>query len=674
MTEPGLLVHGSIPPPLERDLSVVGNYFPRVEAFEKVTGRAQYAGDIKLPGMLHAMILRSPYSSARIRSIDTSAAGALPGVKAVLTKDNTPGWFTYWYLIPQEAFPEIITFAGQEVAAVAAETPNIARKALELIKVEYEPMPVVLDTDEAIKETSPIIQNGGGPSPSEGTAGLLPPKGSRLGNIFGGKPFVLMRGDLNRGFAEADKVFEDTFTTPFQHHGTLQTRTCVANWEGDKLTVYESSQGVWQPREQLAKSLGLPVEKVRVIVKYQGGGFGSKAGAQRFAHYASKLSIVTGKPVRLQLTRREEFVSHPRRASAKIYFKTGVKMDGTITAVYGRVVLNIGSGGLYQKLVDNPNHAAIEQYFQLYKCPNVLLEQFAVFTNHQYTGPCRSPHNSIGSFATESHIDRIATELGIDPLDFRLKNYAVYADQTKMTPYSSKRLDKCMELVTEAIGWDRRGQLREQNTRSHIKRGMGMANYVYHGIGAPPYEAYAEIVIQHDGSITLHAGIVDMGTGSATTLSMIAAEELGVNLEDVKIVYGDSNNTLYAPASHASRVIPEMGPAVLKAASDARQRLFEFASPILKAGVKELESKMGVIYVRSDTSRQIPFKDACKAMGPGVAIKCVGSRAPNPTFPWFATFGSQAAEVEVDTETGKVTILKGASDSRIWQGFEPEVL
>jgi len=656
-----LLVKGTPPPRLDREFTVVGKPLHRRESYEKVTGNAKYAGDIKLPGMLHAKILRSPHAHARILRIDAGKAEAMPGVKAILTKDNNPEWFTYWYMIKQKAFPEIVTYQGEEVAAVAAEDIETAQRALELIDVEYEVLPFVIDPKEAMKDDAPLMDTVDG----DGIGALFPPHGTREKNIYGGAPKVLKRGDVEKGFREADLVIEGEYSVPPQHHGTIQTRTCVAQWDGQKLTVWESCQGVWQPKEQLARSLGLHPDQVRVIVRFQGGGFGSKAGAQRFSHYASKLSMVTGRPVRLELTRAEEFVSHPRRHVGTFYIKTGVKMDGTLTAMSGTAIINLGSGGWWVGI-------AILEPFYVYKCPNAYFEQYGVYTHTQYTGPMRSPQNVFGAFAAESHMDRVAAELKMDPYEFRLKNYTEYGDQDNKIPYSRKSLDKCMELVTQAIGWERWSKLGKVNEGSTRKKGIGMANYIYHGVGTHPFHAEAEIVIKSDGSITLHAGIVDIGTGSATIMSMIAAEELGVSLGDVNIIYGDTKSTRYAPASHAARVTPEMSPAVLQAAAEARQNLFARAAQLLDARVEDLRSKNGVIYAKTDPSRTISFSDACRVLAPGEIIVGRGSRAPNPDKPIFATFGSQAAEVKVDIETGEVQVIKIASAHEFGRALNPK--
>jgi CO/xanthine dehydrogenase Mo-binding subunit len=670
MAESRLLVKGSPPPPLDRNLTVVGKSLNRRDGAEKVTGRAKYSGDIKLPGMLYGKILHCPHPRARIRRIDVSRAETLPGIHAVLTKDNTKGWRTTWYRVPQLAFPECTTHEGTEVAAVAAETIRIAQTALERIDVEYEVLTPMFDAEETLKN----------PPPSLVADEEYPGRG-----IFDRKPYVIKRGDVGKGFNEADIIVEDVYTTQVSHHGTIQTRACVASWDGQNLTVWDATQGVWNAKLALAESLGLDPENVRVIVKYLGGGFGSKAWSHRITYYAAKLSMVTGRPVRMERTRGEEFVNHSRRYDIKMYLKMGAKKDGTLTAIQEKAVVNMGAAAT------TDNYYIMQVIWHtanLHTCPNVYLEQVGVFTNKQITGPTRSPMNMQAIFALESHMDRMAVQLGIDPLEFRMKNYATFqtvgADQSRdltarmksydtKVPYSSKILDQCMKLATDAIGWEKRNKVDSVN-EGMVKRGIGMASYlVTQGVGLPPYAAEASIVIRNDGTIDLLAGIVDIGGGQQTILPMIAAEELGVGADDIRVIYGDTKGTPYAPSCHASRCTPEMGPAVVQAAAEARQKLFALASPMLGAPVEEIQSKNGQIYVKRDLLHSIPFRTVCGKITPGVPIIGRGSRAPNPKEPMMATFGAQAVELEVDIETGQVTILKVAAAQDFGRAINPKL-
>lgn len=655
MAESKLLVKGAVPPPLDRELTVVGKPLNRADAFEKVTGQARYSGDMKLPGMLYGKTLHCPHPRARIVRIDTSKAEALPGVMAVLSKESTKGWRTSWYEVLELAFPELITHEGVEVAAVAAVDVPTAQKAIELIDVEYEVLTPMLDAAETLRNPPPP---------------LIADEEYPGREMFDRKPFVIQRGDLEKGFEEADVIVEETYTTQVSHHGTIQTRACIASWDGENLTVWDAIQGVWYSKLALARSLGLKPENVRVMVKYLGGGFGSKAWSQRITYYAAKLSMMTGRPVKMERTRSEEFINHSRRYDTRMYLKMGAKKDGTLTAILQKAVVDIGAAATEENYYCRQ---IIWHTANLHACPNVYLEQTGVSTNRQTTGPTRSPMNMQAIFALESHMDRMAVELGMDPFDFRMKNYATYQSvgtaEAHLTgdgtttfaakiPYSSKILDECMKLATDAIDWKKRSKA-PVASRSPVKRGMGMASYlVLQGVGLFPYRAEARVEIKHDGTINLYAGVVDIGGGQKTILGMIAAEELGVPADAVTVILGDTQDTPYGPSCHASRCTPEMGPAILQAACEARQKLFEHAAVLLDTDHGRLGSKEGMIYVKSDPRRSIPFSKACRNMGEDESIIGMGSRAPNPAEPMMATFGAQTVELEVDTETGRVNILK----------------
>jgi xanthine dehydrogenase molybdenum-binding subunit len=648
MVERRLLVKGTPPPPLEREFTVVGQPLDRRDGVEKVTGRAKYSGDMTLPDMLYGKILHCPHPRARVIKINTRRAESLPGVRAVLTKENTKGWRTYWYEIPQIACPEYLTYEGQELAAVAAEDAAVAQRALELIDIEYEVLPPMLDAEEALKHPIPLCLG------DEEYPGR---------DLFDRKTYVIKRGDIEKGFAEGDVVIEETYITPTQYHGTIQTRACVASWDGRNLTVWDATQGVWNSKGALAMSLGLNPDNVRVIVAYLGGGFGSKAWAHRVTYYAAKLSMVTGRPVRVERTRKEEFLSHSHRYNCNISLKMGAKKDGTLTAIYEKAILNIGAAASQHTY----NFYIIWPTSNLYACPNVYLEQTGVYTNLQLIGPTRSPFNMPSNFALESHIDRMAEALNIDPLDFRLKNYVHFGSthnkqalsgQERTFSFSSKKLDDCMRLATKAIGWERRKSLGKVATGTK-KRGIGMAAFIAQQAGGiTPNAAYADVSITHDGKINLHIGVVDIGGGQKTIFSMIAAEELGVHADDITVISGDTQDTRYAPSCHVSRGTAEMGPPVLQAAAEARQKLFEVAAPILGVKAEELQSENGAITVRSNPWRSISFKTVFDKIDPEEPVRGSGSRETNPNDPMFVSFGAQAAEVEVDIETGEIKILR----------------
>jgi CO/xanthine dehydrogenase Mo-binding subunit len=653
-----LLVHGDVPPPLGRDLAVIGRSINRRDALEKVTGQAVYSSDMTLPGMLHAKILRCPHAHARIRRIDTSRAAALPGVHAVLSLENTRGWHTYWYMIAQPAFPEEIAYAGQEVALVAAETVDIALHALGLIEVEYEVLPAALTPREAMKPDAPRVP-------------VLDVERPREGNVQ--QPIYLRaRGDVDRGLAEADVVSESHLTLPTQYHVDIQTRCCIADWDGLRLTVYEASQGVWNVKRELAKSLGLEEDRVRVVVQNMGGGFGSKAGAQRVVHYAARLAMLAGRPVRLELTRPEEFLSHPRRYAGEVTMRLGARRDGTLTAIDAEIVLDIGSGSLYAGKYTMTLH----QISELYRCPSVRVRIVAVYTNTSPTGPQRGVLDPIATFSTEAAIDDLAARLGMDPLALRMKNYAEdfqgLDDTTPALPYTSKHLDACLATVADAIGWADRDRL-AADARGSVRRGVGIAAYCIERGGYAPFSAKADVVARPDGSVEVQAGVVEIGAGQITILPMIAAEELGLPAERIRIHHGDTDGTHYAPSSHASRITSEVGPAVLQAAAMVRGRLFELVAPQLEVSPLDLVAADERIHVRGVPARGLSFTAACALMSEP-EIRATGSRAPNPDDVIFRLFGAHGAEVLVDVETGELRVVRIVCSHDIGRPINPKLV
>jgi len=666
---PKLLVQGDAPPRLEREFTIIGKELDRVDGVEKATGEAVYSGDIKLPGMLYAKILRSPHAHARIVKIDTAEAERLPGVRAVISKNDSASWNTYWYTIQQPAFADEVGYYGQVVAAVAADSTEIAEKALQLIRVEYEVLPAVFDAEEAMKPGAPKV-----PSLDQVDETVTrAPHAKPVGNVFEGKPTVLERGDVRAGFREADVIVEAKFSTNFQFHAALQTRTCVAHWDGDSLTVYDSSQGAWQVKDDLSRSLKIPLEKVRVVIKYMGGGFGSKAGAQRFLHYAAKLSVLTRRPVRLEFTRPEEFLAHPHRQSSKTWIKIGAKKDGKLCAIEERMLLNLGIGSAYGA----QGEKGIEHAFELYECPNAYCEQTGVHTNTPITGYMRSVMRVIGNFPLECMMDELAAKLGIDPVELRMKNYTTYGEQERKVRYSAKNLDLCIAKVVQETNWKEKRERftrKNQSGKSPIKRGMGMAAYLYEGVGLPPFKANATVELGRDGKATVYCGLVDIGGGQATMASMLVAEELGLQLQSVEVHWGDTQGTDYSPGTHASRMTAEMGPALLQAAYNVRKQVFEIAAPRLGVPASELQSALGRIYSKRDQSLSKTFAEVCGQMPRSVAkLVGKGSRIANPKDVAFKTFGAQVAEVEVDTETGAVSVVRITSAHELGRALNPKL-
>jgi len=606
----------------ETKLKFVGKAQPRVDGFERVSGQAQYTHDIQLARMLYGRILRCPHPHARIKHINTSRAERFAGVRAVLCYKNAPQ--IPWRGSQTFLFDTTLRYAGDEVAVVVADDEEIAEDALELIEIEYEVLPFVLDPEEALKPDAPQIHPNG--------------------NLLNGKPEIYERGDIEKGLKEADVIVEDTYKTQVALHNCMETHGSVAVWDGDSLTIWDSTQHIFGVRQGVATALGIPLHKVRVIKKYMGGGFGSKNSTGKYTVMAALLARQTGRPVKIMLDRKEENLSTGNRNSTVQYLKIGAKRDGTLTAIHLKSIAGIGAYAAFGTGVGGPVR-------QLYRCPNVRTEEYSVFTN---TGPMsafRAPGYVEGTFALESLMDQLAEKLNIGPLELRLKNYTEN-DQISGRPYSSKGLKEAYQVGAEKIGWAKRAQLKKSNNSK--RRGMGMASQIWSGNGSPP--AYALIKINQDGTATVISGTQDIGTGTKTALAQIAAEELGFPIETISIEIGDTQTGPYAPLSAGSMTLASVGPAVRTAAQDAKKQLLSVASQVLETPAEKLTVEDGFIVNRS-TNERTPAKEVLSKLGNFMIIGR-GARGPNPEKFNVNTFGAQFAEVEVDTETGEVTVIK----------------
>lgn len=642
----------------ETPLQVVGGPHPRVEGTEKVTGRARYAYDIRLPGQLYAKVLRSPYPHARILWIDTSRAEALPGVRAVISVsagpengDLSPRRFTprggatsvsqprvltrgastpdlseiRWYG-DSYLFDRTVRFVGDEVAAVAAESEEIAEDALRLIEVEYEPLPFVLDMEAALQPDAPRIQ------PS--------------GNLAT-EPKVYQRGDPEAGFREAEVIIDHVYTTATALHNCLEPHGCTAAWEGDHLTLWESTQSIFEVRGQVAEKLRLPEHHVRVIKEYMGGGFGSKQIAWKHCVIAALLSQRAGRPVQLMLDREAENLAAGNRNPTRQHVRIGAKRDGTLTALTVRIEQAVGA-----YMVGGEGSNVSGAYQRLYQCPHLRTEQLAIHTN---TGPAvafRAPGYVEGAFGLESALDELARELGIDPVALRLRNYAD-RDQSKDKPYTTpESLRLCCERATETFGWKTYSPPAPLGSR---RRGIGFAAHDWGGSGYPP--GYAWVKINSDGSADVVTGTQDIGTGTRTGLAQVAAEELGLPMERVALHLGDTANGPYAPVSSGSATQATIGPAIRAAAADARRQLLEAAAAALEVNAERLSIREGCIHFEEGPPRSVPVEEITRQIAPHMILG-QGARGPNPPDKSVRTFGAQCVEVEVDTETGEVTVLR----------------
>jgi xanthine dehydrogenase YagR molybdenum-binding subunit len=601
----------------------VGKRHPRVEGPLKVTGRAKYTYDVKLPGMLYGRMVGTEIAAGEIVAIDTSKAEALPGVKALWTADS-----------------RIVRFAGQDVAAVAAVSPEVAMDAARLVKVTYKERPFTHELRAAMKDDAPLVYD-----LDRSPVGRDVP---RRGNVAGPTGGQAGRGDVEKGFAEAEVVHEGTYYCAVHTHSCLETHGVVASWEGDQLTVYASTQGIFAVREGLAEALGLDRKNVRVICEHMGGGFGSKAypsaSGSAFALAACRLAKKAGAPVKLMLDRKQEQLCTGNAPSALIRVKVGAKKDGTLTAVH---YVSYGSGGVTTGAATSRPAAALHG-----KNPNLKIENYDVFTNAGPAAALRAPGNSQGAFGLESAIDELAEKLGLDPLELRKKNEA---SPVRMAQY---------DLGAKEIGWARRNKKAGDMSTGGLgpakgakKRGLGMADGNWY---VNAYDnSNAQLRVHRDGSVEIITGCQDLGTGYRTAMMIVAAEELGIEARDVTIRLGDTQFP-QGPLSGGSVTTNSMAPVVRLAANQARTKVFALAAPLLGAKPEELDAANGTIFVAKDKTKSVAFKQAAAKMS-GETIDCAARRPKQYESFRSDLAGTQFAEVEVDTETGEVRVIRMVS-------------
>ncbi|MDR2837682.1 MAG: molybdopterin-dependent oxidoreductase [Azonexus sp.] len=663
-------------------MDVVGHSVERPDAFDKVTGGKGYPVNVRLPGMLHAKMLRSPYPHARIVRIDASRAEQLPGVKAVLLPKDVPQIkFCPVFFVPAEAPSmvldfdvmngEIVRYVGQPVAAVAATTAAIAEAALELIDVEYEALPAVFDPEEAMQPGAPQLHPN---SPN---------------NIAVNPSFVA--GDIEQGFADADFIFEGVYETQRVHTCYMEPRVCVVDMDRqDNITIHVTTQHLFGTREKLAFALGLPESKVKVVkAPYIGGGFGGKLELTAMEPVAALLSKKTGRPVRLEQTRQEDFITTTRNP-IKVYLKTGVKKDGSFTARYAKSILDCGAHATHGAEVINV-HGAFGLFFN-YHAPHAKWEGFTVYTNNMIGGGYRGYGAPQGSFAVESQIDEICTKLGLDPIEMRLKNARKQGEPHPFNPaftLSTYGLPECLRQGAEKIGWT--AAIAAPKSEGAKKRGFGLAVHpvwVSGCMGFPDiYEhSGAMIKLNRDGTADLATASMDIGSGQIVTLCQIAAEELGLPAGAVRMSsQSDTDNVPFDAPTHASRVTYSSGNAVKTAAAAAKKRLFEVAATMMEVSPDDLEVAKGVVSVKGAPGKSVTVAEvARRAESPFVQMTPEGpkpttieekgtiigmaslSPKSNPT-PCAAQF----VEVEVDTETGQVSVLRAVYAHDIGRVINP---
>jgi len=640
--------------------SPVGKSVPRIDARQKVTGEAVYVFDLKFPGMLAGKMLRSPHAHARIVKIDTSKAEKLPGVRAVVTAEDTPkikfGSNEYFFPYTVDQYPlefEKVRYIGDEIAAVAAVDEATAERALSLIEVEYEVLPAVFDPVEAMKPGAPQIHT------ARNNIGVMLP---------------VCFGDPDRALRESDYVHEDLFVLPSAAHAALEPHVSIGQYEvsANRITLWSSTQAPFKIREAMAKTLKMQEADIRVIKLNVGGGFGGKLEMFPMDFCACLLSKKCGgAPVKMMCTRQEVF-SCTRRKHPMIYkLKSGVKKDGTLMAITGEV---IADGGAYCSYGPTVIAAGIMRFMMVYQLKNIRLFGSRVYTNNPISGAIRGFGGVQSGFAIESHMDMLARGIGMDPAEFRLKNAT---DPNTMTIYkmilSSNGLKDCIRKAVEISGWKEKYGVKKEEAPGVFRGiGLGIAADV---MGSKMYKSHESagsiIKVEEDGSVYLFTGAADTGQGSDTAMAQIAAHELGVAYERIRIKAADTEITPFDTGSFASRVTFISGNATKNAATDAKRQILDVAAQELKLDAQDLDIKDEQVVNKKSGKALFSFDQAvvlCYSFNYGRLIIGRGNYNPKTTPIDFRTgegnisgsygFEAQIAEVEVDTKTGRVKVLK----------------
>ena len=616
--------------------SVLRKSYPRVDGAAKVTGKTQYAGDVYLPGMLYCKLAKSPRSHARIVSIDTSKAERLPGVRGVITcKDFPDVRFGSGALRDRRILAlDKVHYIGEPLAAVAAVDEITAQEAVDLISVEYQDLPEVVNPLDAIKPDAPMVHED-----IKEFEGFSFDMGANICTLLEND-----RGDVDQAFQDADYVFEDTFRSQGVNQGFLEPMACVASVDpSGRINVYASTQGSYMLRAELANLLDVPVSRIRVMAMELGGGFGVKQHVCLEA-YPVMLALKTGKPVKITATREEVFTLSGPRLPANIYLKTGVMKDGTIVA---RESVGLYDMGAY---LGPGSQAGVNHPLGAYHIPNFRLRSYAIYTNKIWTGAYRASGVADMHFAVESHIDIMAGKLGMDRLEFRLKNAYEEGDTSVGGARITKNgLKETIRAVGERLGTP--GSRSEDKDK--IATGVGLSVGEWKSGSGP---STASISLNEDGTISVLTGSVDM-SGTDTVLAQIAAETFGIAMEQVIIAKRDTDLAPYTQPTGGSRIIYSQGKAVQMATQDAKDKLLALAAERLHLLPNALECADGRVCVQDNptqgyTLAQLARMSLTSRSGPIIGIGSLSS------MPYAPVFNTQGVEVKVDRETGQVRVTR----------------
>ncbi len=625
---------GEPPPwPPNAELKVIGKRTSRLEARSKVTGRARYTSDVQLRGMLHARRIVATVPHARIVRIDTSRAEQVPGVKAVHLLDRVVETPVLRNPAAEgSARWPTVRYVGQPIGAIAATTQAAAEQAVRLVEIEYAPLPFTVDLEEALLPGAPRVYPGPvaprKPAPDQP---LPDEEGNRRG------PVVTARGDVAKGFSEAEVIVEATYRTQVQTHSPMETHAVVAHWDDGFLTLYDSTQATAVVRDDAADVLGLDPERVRVLAQHVGGGFGSKLWLRSHQVLAAHLSRKSGRPVRLALDRAEEHQSVGNRPSSRQRIKIGARRDGTLTALeldaVGSAGVGIGAGVSFVAE-------------RMYACPNFKGAQADVFTNAGPGAPFRAPGVPQGAFALEQTIDELAEKLGLDPLVLRDR-----IDVRDDAAADAHRVER--RIGAERVGWKRRHA--PGADPGPVKRGLGVAQSMWPHIVFP--RASCDLSISRAGEVTIRSSVQDIGTGTRTVLAQVVAEELGLQPDRIQVLIGDTQFPV-GPSSGGSNVTGSMTPVARNAAYDAGRALRVAAGKRLDADPERLVFRDAML-VEPASGKALRFAEAAGLLDRnGVTVRA--QRTENYGYSgegWRGAIGGvQFAEVAVDVETGVVRV------------------
>jgi CO/xanthine dehydrogenase Mo-binding subunit len=644
----------------------VGQRAKRLDSPQKLTGLERFTGDLRLPGLLYARPVGSAYAHARIRGIDKSAALAIPGVVNVFTADDLP--------IARDAsgnpvkipiaFGEAL-YAGHIIALVLAESDAAAQDGVAAVEVDYEPLDVVGTLDQGLDPSAPTVRlkpAGGGSEEAgmhnadaaqqaEGEQEQLPP------NVSNSIHFN--RGNIAQGFAEADEIVDLTFDSLTVHQGYLETQACLVSTDplGD-LTVYTSTQAAFFCRNRVSEAVSLPVHRVKVVPMPVGGGFGGKFVL--IEPLVAAAAVASGRPVLLQYTRMEDFLAGNPAPDCRIQLKVGAKRDGTLTALQSRMVFDSGANA------GSPLQISAILMGGYYRVPNLEIRGYEVLTHKAAAGAYRAPGAQQGTFAIESVIDELARRLGLDPLEMRIQNCVVEGDpRPNGNAWPRIGLKETLEAVRDHPLWKNRAQANAQG------RGVGVACGGWPG-GVEPGTAICRL--DHDGTLTVVLGSVDLN-GTNTTFAQIAAEAFSMEPDSIQVTTADTNAAPYAGGTGGSKITYTMGPAVQRAAEDARQQILAIAAQHLEAASEDLEIVDGKVAVKGVPGSGVSLKQiASMSMGFGQRFEPVygrGSTAITASAPGFAV---HVAEVEVDDVTGETHITRYLAAQDVGYAINPALV